>query len=208
MNTDILQSYMLAVFLLALAPGPDLLYVLSLSVSRGITAAIATALGLVSGLLVHTALVIVGLAEILKRFPQFKTGLIYLGATYLFYLAIRGFGQKSAGSRTVKVTEGWSKDYKRGVVMNLLNPKVSLFFLAFFPGFLFHQSWSIQKQFGLMGVLFMLISLVVFTGVALLGARLSRWLHKGPGSKHFPIRYISPTVLFLLAGYLLLQANS
>ena len=149
MNTDILQSYMLAVFLLALAPGPDLLYVLSLSVSRGIAAAIATALGLVSGLLVHTVLVIVGLAEILKRFSQFKTGLIYLGATYLFYLAIRGYGQKSEGSPTVKVTEGWGKDYKRGVVMNLLNPKVSLFFLAFFRDFSFTKAGQFKSNLDL-----------------------------------------------------------
>jgi threonine/homoserine/homoserine lactone efflux protein len=207
MDTEMLTRFLIAIFLLALAPGPDLLYVLALSISKGVKTAIITALGLVSGLVVHTFLIVFGLAALLVRFPEIKSVLIYLGAGYLFYLSISGFLRKNQSSeQLLEVKERTQRYYWRGVTMNLLNPKVSLFFLAFFPGFLFHQTWSVQLQFGIMGMLFMLVSLFVFSTVAIVGARMGNYL-KANNSRLPLMRYFTPTVLFLIAIYLLLSSN-
>lgn len=148
-------EFIFASLLLALLPGPDILYVLTQSVSRGFKAAFCVSLGLVSGLFVHTAAVAFGVAALVAASPKLLQGLQYLGALYLFWL---GVGAVRSGGGTPAVTcEGAAQEthtgawfYRTGIIMNLLNPKVILFFLSFFPGFLPAGEVHVWRQtFGL-----------------------------------------------------------
>ncbi len=208
MDYSILSHFIVAVFLLSLSPGPDILYVMALGSAKGFRPAWITALGLVSGLLVHTLVVVLGLAELLVRFPSFQLGIQRLGACYLIYLGIRALKPPTVSDpRTGKVASD-SKMYFQGVLMNLLNPKVSLFFLALFPGFLFHSQWSVGFQFGMLGLLFMGVSFVVFTIVAILSQRLAHhFLSSSRSPLHKAMHYFPAVVLFLLAAYLLFATN-
>ena len=208
MDFSILSHFIVAVFLLSLSPGPDILYVMALGSAKGFRPAWITALGLVSGLLVHTLVVVLGLAELLVRFPSFQLGIQRLGACYLIYLGIRALKPPTVSDpRTGKVVSD-SKIYFQGVLMNLLNPKVSLFFLALFPGFLFHSQWSVGFQFGMLGLLFMGVSFVVFTLVAILSQRLSHHILSSSRSPlHKAMHYFPAAVLFLIATYLLFATN-
>lgn len=172
-------EFIFASLLLALLPGPDILYVLTQSVSRGFKAAFCVSLGLVSGLFVHTAAVAFGVAALVAASPKLLQGLQYLGALYLFWL---GVGAVRSGGGTPAVTcEGSAQEthtgawfYRTGVIMNLLNPKVILFFLSFFPGFLPAGEVHVWRQtFGL-GATFAVVTLSVFTSVAALGGWLNR----------------------------------
>ena len=208
MDYSILSHFIVAVFLLSLSPGPDILYVMVLGSAKGFRPAWITALGLVSGLLVHTLVVVLGLAELLARFPSFQLVIQRLGACYLIYLGIRALKPPTVSDpRTGKVASD-SKMYFQGVLMNLLNPKVSLFFLALFPGFLFHSQWSIGLQFGMLGLLFMGVSFVVFTLVAILSQHLAHhFLSSSRSPLHKVMHYFPAVVLFLLAAYLLFATN-
>jgi threonine/homoserine/homoserine lactone efflux protein len=122
--------------LLSLAPGPDNIFVLLLSAMHGTRAGLTVVLGLCTGLLVHTAVVAVGLAALLAASAVAFTVLKIAGALYLVYLAWQAFrapvGELSTSQMQVKTGKHM---YLRGVIMNLTNPKVVIFFLAFLPQF-------------------------------------------------------------------------
>jgi len=128
--------FLTASVLLTLSPGPDLIFVITQSVSRHWKAGVATALGLCSGLIVHTSVVALGAAVFLKSNPLLFSLVEYAGAAYLPYLAwivFRSNEQITLGKANIADLRGL---YKKGVTMNLLNPKVPLFFLAFLPQFI------------------------------------------------------------------------
>ena len=209
MDYSSIFHFIAAVFLLSLSPGPDIMYVMALGSAKGFRPAWITAIGLVSGLLVHTLVVVLGLAELLVLFPSFQVGIQRLGACYLIYLGLRALKRQTTSDHVGgHKVQSYSKMYFQGVLMNLLNPKVSLFFLALFPGFLFHSQWSVSFQFGILGLLFMGVSFVVFTLVAFLSQRLAHlFLSSRKGSFHKVMHYFPAVVLFLLAAYLLLATN-
>jgi threonine/homoserine/homoserine lactone efflux protein len=152
---------------LAISPGPDNIFVLTQSVSNGSSYGIATTAGLISGCIVHTALVAFGVSAILLAFESVFWGIKIIGAVYLLYLAWQVFKSQNmvfVGGNSVKKSH-WQL-YKQGVLMNLLNPKVTLFFMAFFPAFLWNKTENTITQFFVLGFLFMLISFVIFSGIA------------------------------------------
>lgn len=166
---------------LAIAPGPDIIFVLTQSVLYGFRAGLATTLGLVSGLLVHTTLVAVGVAAIFQTSPVAFLLLKLAGAGYLLYLAwlsVRAGALLAQGGQQEFL--GYAALYRRGIVMNVSNPKVSLFFLAFLPQFCRPESGSMALQVGQLGLLFMLAALLVFGAVSLLGGRLASWFNRSP----------------------------
>ena len=135
----------MASLLLALSPGPDNIYVLIQSAVNGRMYGLATVFGLISGCLVHTSLVAFGASVIIKSNDTLFLLLKICGAAYLFYLAFRVFKQPSAiqlGSDEIK-RNGLQRQFIQGFIMNVLNPKVSIFFLALFPAFLFH-AWQLK----------------------------------------------------------------
>ncbi|MGO4920722.1 LysE family translocator [Maribacter spongiicola] len=178
MNYDILLAFSVATFVLSLSPGPDNIFVLIQSISNGKKQGLAVVAGLMSGCLVHTTLLAFGVSAVIKNNPTIFTAIKVFGAAYLLYLAIMVY----RGGDAIAI-EGESKNkkslwalYKQGFIMNVFNPKVTIFFLAFFPGFLFSDSLSTVLQFYALGFLFILVSSVVFSGIAILSGQISKFL--------------------------------
>lgn len=172
---EILISFILAVSILAISPGPDNIFVLMQSVVHGKKYGLATITGLMTGCIVHTTFVAVGISAIIKENNTIFLVIKILGAVYLLYLAYKVI---TGGSEISMSTEKIDKKtpfqlFKIGFIMNVLNPKVTLFFLALFPGFLFSEILPISLQFYTLGALFILVSFVVFSLIAILGGTIS-----------------------------------
>ncbi|MBT8393476.1 MAG: LysE family translocator [Flavobacteriaceae bacterium] len=185
MDYNLLFGFIAAVAALAFSPGPDNIYVLMQSVTNGRAYGLATVAGLISGCIVHTTLVAFGVSAIVKNNDTIFLILKLLGAAYLLYLAFKVYRSDSkinlSNSDVPKKT--LRQLYKQGFIMNVLNPKVSIFFLAFFPGFLFSQTLSNVTQFYVLGLLFMLVSFIIFSLIAILAGSIADYLksHKGFG---------------------------
>lgn len=170
-----ITTFLLTSIALTLSPGPDILYVLSQSISNGKKFGIATAAGLVSGILVHTTLIALGISAIIKQSEIIFTGIKILGACYLLWIAFQVY---QAPATIDLMTSNKQKKsvlslFKQGFVMNVLNPKVTLFFLAFFPGFIDEKLGNVTQQIYLLGFLFMLQAFVIFSMVSILADRLT-----------------------------------
>jgi threonine/homoserine/homoserine lactone efflux protein len=172
---EILISFILAVSILAISPGPDNIFVLMQSVVHGKKYGLATIIGLMTGCIVHTTFVAVGISAIIKENNTIFLGIKILGAVYLLYLAykvITGGSEISTSTKKIDKKTPFQL-FKIGFIMNVLNPKVTLFFLALFPGFLFSEILPISLQFYILGSLFILVSFVVFSLIAILGGTIS-----------------------------------
>jgi threonine/homoserine/homoserine lactone efflux protein len=178
-SVDTSLAFSLVALLLALTPGPDNLFVLMLSASQGRRAGIWVILGLCTGLIVHTAAVAFGLAALFAASSTAFAVLKYAGAAYLAYLAWQAFrapvGTATDGS--VSPTPALQL-YGRGILMNLTNPKVVLFFLAFLPQFVDPKKGAVAGQLAVLGGLFIVATLIAFVSIAcatdFIGARLRR----------------------------------
>ena len=172
MDIDVLLTFILTSLLLTISPGPDIIYVISQSLSKGVKSAIITSLGLTSGLLVHTFLVTIGLSLIISQNEYVFNFIRLLGVLYFSYLIILVFISRNK-KKELDINNKSSNDFYRGLIMNLLNPKVSLFFIAFFPGFLFHNDLNNEIQFLILGGIFWLQATLVFLLVSLLSYKLN-----------------------------------
>lgn len=168
---------------MAISPGPDNIYVLMQSITNGRRYGLATVAGLISGCLIHTSLVALGVSVIIKTNDALYFVIKLLGALYLSYLAYKVFKSdaKVNLSNEAIPKKGVLQLFKQGVIMNVLNPKVSIFFLAFFPGFLFSDTLSAVTQFFVLGFLFMATSLVIFSLVAVLAGSISNYIKSNAG---------------------------
>ncbi|AEG99936.1 LysE family translocator [Lacinutrix sp. 5H-3-7-4] len=185
MNYETLLAFVIATSALAISPGPDNIYVLMQSIVNGTKYGLATVCGLISGCLVHTTLVAFGVSAIIKENDILFFIIKCLGAAYLLYLAFKVYksdAKVELNDTAVPKKSMWQL-FKQGVIMNVLNPKVSIFFLAFFPGFLFSETLSTVKQFYILGFLFMATSFIIFSLVAILAGSISTYLksHKNIG---------------------------
>lgn len=153
--------------ILALTPGPDNVFVLLQSAMRGRGAGLRVVLGLCTGLVVHTAAVALGLAAVFAASAPAFTALKWLGAAYLAWLAWQAF-RAPVGPADATGTEpiGARQMYWRGVVMNLTNPKVLVFFLAFLPQFADPERGSLVLQVLCLGAVFIAATLLVFGAIA------------------------------------------
>ncbi|MDO9595170.1 MAG: LysE family translocator [Lutibacter sp.] len=181
MNYEILGSFLVASMLLTIMPGPDIIYVLVQSMTNGKKYGIATSLGLVSGIIIHTSLVAFGVSALIKQSENIYFAIKLFGALYLLYLAYLTFKSDEELVLNEKADrKSLLKLFKQGFIMNVLNPKVSIFFLAFFPGFLYSSSQSTVVQFYVLGGLFMLQALVIFSLVSLLSGNFAFYLKTHP----------------------------
>lgn len=180
MNTEILITFVSAVALLAISPGPDNIFVLMQSVVYGKKYGLATVAGLMSGCIVHTTLVAFGVSVIIKENESIFLAIKILGAAYLVFLAYKVLRSSANismdGSTAQKKTT--AQLFRVGFLMNVLNPKVTIFFLALFPGFLFSETLSEVVQFYVLGGLFILTSFIIFSSVALLGGSISEQIQQ------------------------------
>jgi len=177
--TDILLLFISASLALAVAPGPDNLFVLSQSALFGSRSGLLVTLGLCTGLLLHIAAATLGVAAILQTSPLAFNLLKAVGAAYLVLLAVQAFRAGAAGLEVGSHSGSGARTlYFRGIIMNVTNPKVALFFLAFLPQFTDGARGSVALQMLLLGSFFMVSTLLVFGAVACfagyLGDRLQR----------------------------------
>ena len=178
---DTAAAFLGAAVLLALAPGPDNLFVLMQSAMRGRAAGLLVVLGLCSGLLVHTAAVALGLATLFASSALAFNLLKAAGAIYLVWLAWQAWHAPAASAaHSAEAAPSALQLYRRGIVMNVTNPKVSIFFLAFLPQFVAAERGSVGQQVLALGALFMLATLIVFGAIALAAGTLRELLLRSP----------------------------
>lgn len=199
MSEQIIQ-FLTASVLLTLSPGPDIIYVMVRSMAYGAKQGIITALGLVCGIIVHTSLVAFGVSALIKTLPGLFLILKILGALYLLYLAWKVWKSdpdihiQSGGIENKRSLEL----FRQGFIMNVINPKVGLFFLALFPGFLWAPEENTVYQFYVLGFLFMLQAFIIFCLVALLSGKISKFLKSNERSGLY-FKWIQILVFILIA---------
>ena len=167
--------------LLALAPGPDIIYVLTRGIAQGTRAGIAAALGFASGCIFHTVLAAVGIAALIRASDVAFNLVRYAGAAYLVWIGIQALRHRSSFS-----VEGAGEQralgaiYRQSVIGNMLNPKVTLFFLAFLPQFVDMQAGHVGTQMALLGAIFMVQTIVIFGAVAIFSGWIGDWVRRKP----------------------------
>ncbi|PSL41449.1 threonine/homoserine/homoserine lactone efflux protein [Planomicrobium soli] len=194
-----ITAFLGAAVLLTLMPGPDNLFVLAQSIAKGQKAGVSTSLGLCTGLLFHITAATVGLSALVYQ-SAFAFALVkYVGAAYLLFLAYKSFREKSSGfDLSSESSLSYKALYKRGVIMNLLNPKVSLFFLALFPQFINYSWGNVPGQMLIYGLIFLLQALVIFSLISVFAGSISAFLQKSPSiSKR--INKVQGTLFALIA---------
>ncbi len=178
-----LALFVAASLAVIVAPGPDNIYVLTRGIAQGRKVALASAWGMCSGLLFHTTLAAVGLSAILARSAGALSLVKYIGAAYLVYLGIRALLSREEFSPSVEkiFTVKLRNFFLQGLTMNLLNPKVAVFFMAFLPQFVSPSvgtAGSAALRLVALGLVFALLSVIIFSAIALfsgvVGDRLSR----------------------------------
>lgn len=172
-----LALFMTATLALNLAPGPDMLYVSTRSLTQGRRAGVISALGIAAGAVVHTVAIASGLAALLRALPLAYEIVRFAGAAYLIWLgvqALRGKAGPTSGTQLDRTSE-WAV-FRQGAVTNILNPKVVLFFLAFLPQFVDPAHGSVALQIVVLGCLFNTSGTIVNIAVAYLAASAGRWL--------------------------------
>ncbi|WP_297808121.1 LysE family translocator [uncultured Methylophaga sp.] len=204
MGLDTLIGFFVASVILALAPGPDNIFVMTHSMMRGREAGLAVVMGLCTGLLVHTTAVALGIAILFQTSDWAFTALKTVGAAYLLYLSWQALTTSSvmdSNEADHQPSLFWS--YRRGIIMNITNPKVTLFFLAFLPQFIVEESGQVTGQIIFLGALFIVATIVVFGTMALLAGRVSDFLRRSPLFEK-NIHRLAGGIFIGLAGHLLL----
>ncbi len=187
MTTATLLCFLGASMALTIAPGPDNTFVVAQGISRGRRAAICAALGMCSGVSVHTTAAALGISALLYSSTTAFTLLKYAGAAYLLYLAYKTLKERVdlSSQKAMDTQSGWVL-FRRGFLMNVINPKVALFFLAFLPQFVSKSSNNPAAQMLLLGLLFMLQAVVIFSAIGYLSGSLGDIILKRPGiAKYF-----------------------
>jgi threonine/homoserine/homoserine lactone efflux protein len=176
---DTLIMFITASTALGFAPGPDNIFVLTQSIVNGRSAGIKITFGLCTGLIVHTTIVALGVSVLFQTSPVAFNILKYCGVVYLLFLAWKSF---RASTSTLDLNEkaklGSWQLYRRGIIMNITNPKVSIFFMAFLPQFTNPANGSITLQLILLGFIFILITIAVFSLISQLAGTIGKWLSK------------------------------
>lgn len=181
MTLETIISFFLTSLALTISPGPDIMYVLSTSLAKGKQFGIAAAIGLSSGLLFHTTLLAFGISTLIVAIPWLFIAIKVFGTLYL--LRIIYFLYKAPVTPIKIETSGISKSnvlqqVQQGLVMNILNPKIMLFFLSLFPSFLHPELGNLKMQVYTLGSIFMLQAMIVFCLIAVLSGYVSKFLAK------------------------------
>ena len=198
--------FLTASILLTVAPGPDILYLLTKSLASGAKCGIILAAGLVSGIVFHTFLVMAGVAAIIQNSAVAMTALKIFGAAYLIFLAWKSFKAAKRGAKlSMQKSDGENNFlalYRRGVLMNVLNPKVLLFFLAFLPQFVNLSDENASLQIILLGVTFAAQAFIIFSIVATGAGKVRKVLLQKNNLAQI-LNFVEAAVLAIIAGTLL-----
>lgn len=185
---------------LTIAPGPDNIFVVSQGLARGRRAAIVTAWGMCSGITVHTLAAAAGISALFYSSALAFQVVKYAGAAYLLYLAwqvLRETGTLAATAADPSNGPGGAALFRRGFIMNVLNPKVALFFLAFLPQFTVREAGNIPVQMVVLGLIFMVQALVIFTLIGFFSGSVGGWFQRRPGAGRY-FTWLAGTIFALL----------
>jgi threonine/homoserine/homoserine lactone efflux protein len=172
-----LPLFIIAAAVLIVVPGPSVFYVVARSVDQGRPAGIISSLGVSAGGLVHVAAAAFGLSALLASSALAFTTIKYLGAAYLIYLGLRQLLNGSTGARPrIKRHQRLTRVFWEGALVNLLNPKTALFFLAFLPQFVDPAIGPVSTQIMLLGILFVSMAVVSDSAYALLAGGIGNWV--------------------------------
>lgn len=173
--------FLAASVVLIATPGQDLMLVMSRSVTQGQAAGVVTALGVSTGLLVHTVLAALGLGIIVKTSEWLFIAMKVAGAAYLIYLgvhALRSAGSKPALSDTAP--RSLARSFADGAISNIANPKIAIFYLAFLPQFVGADSANPTASLLVLGLSFAALTFVIKGPLAVFAGRLSHWFRTRP----------------------------
>jgi threonine/homoserine/homoserine lactone efflux protein len=206
-SPEVLIVFLGAVLLLAVTPGPDLLYIAARSAGEGHGAGIASVLGISVGIVGHTLAVSLGLSSLLRAVPLAFAVLRWAGAAYLIVLGLQLL-LRSQHETGVRNTEPASMRvvFVQGLLTNILNPKVALFFVAFLPQFVDPSAGRVGPQLFVLGCLFNVLGSCVNLAAALLASRGTTWLQARTGSPSL-LHRVSGAVLVALGARLALSSN-
>ena len=202
-----LISFVFSCFALALSPGPDNIYLTALTSRSGKIAGLSFLLGLITGCFIHTILLAFGLNELLISHYIFFEIIKYTGVFYLLYLSYETYKSEISIFYLDKNKDEIQNNFKKGVLMNLLNPKVFLFFTLFFPNFIYSDTISFKFQILSLGLIFVVMTFIVF-GLIII---FSNIIHKKFSSnKRFKIfaKYFNILVLLFIALLILFTENN
>lgn len=203
MELQSIFAFLIASVLLTIMPGPDNLFVLTESISKGVKKGVWIALGLSLGIIFHTTIVASGFSLVLKESPLVYNLIKYAGVLYLIYLAYGSYKENS----TLKIDSN-TKDnksslayLKKGLLLNILNPKVTLFFLMFLPQFIPQESTNKTAYFFILGGIFMLQAFIIMSLFAVLSSFIRNYLIKKGNAKW--IKNFKVSALLLIALYII-----
>jgi len=182
-------TFLVAAFALNIAPGPDMLYVIGRSVGQGRRAGIVSALGVFVGCWVHILAAAFGIAALLRSSPMAFNVVRYAGAAYLIYLGLKMLAQRTDLTSQQLKTESLGAIFRQGVITNVLNPKVAIFFLAFLPQFINAQRGSVVLQIVALGLIFNVGGTLVNLGVAYAGGTLGELLRRNQSIARWQRRF-------------------
>ena len=191
MKTEIIL-FLISSISLTLMPGPDILFVISQSISKNKTTGVLISLGLCTGLLIHTMLLVFGFSSIISNnyflFKLFSSFYMLLLMAQEINLLPKIYSNKS--------NYNYNSPYLKGLIMNLINPKVILFFIAFFPAFLFSKTLDLKIQFAILGLIFFVQALIIFISVSYLSKRIFNLFNIS--SKSPKISYIKSLIYLII----------
>lgn len=192
------EAFVLASIMLNLIPGPDTFYILGRSLAQGRAVGIASALGISGGAACHTLAAAVGLSAVIMATPSAFMAIKLLGAGYLAYLGLKllSSAQSNMGGQTKMAGNGFVPTFRQGLITNLLNPKVALFFLAFLPQFIDPQSGNHFLSFSLLGLTFIFTGTVWGLVLAFGASAIHGKLQQKPGI----LRWFNKLTGFLFVG--------
>ena len=204
-----LLSFIISSILLAISPGPDNIYVATLTSRSGKISGFSFLMGLLIGCFIHTILLAFGLNAMIIQVDFIFNLIKYFGALYLIYLSIEVYKSDNLFKKNNKLSNSDSilRNLKKGIMMNLLNPKVFLFFALFFPNFLFSETISFKIQIIIMGLIFIIITLFVF-GIIILFSNVIFNNFSQESKFKLYAKFFNILVLIVIATIILFAENS
>lgn len=209
---SVLLIFSLAAAMLIVVPGPNVIYIVTRSISQGRRAGLVSAVAVQSGIFIHVLAATLGISAILASSATALNVLKYLGAAYLAYLGIRALlspqlidgapesGREISGS-------SWKRIYTEGFFISTANPKVALFFLAFLPQFADPERGPVAGQILILGCIFLLIALISDSAYALAAGELGNWFRGRPAIVRWQQRFTGVVYLGLAAATAISQVG-
>lgn len=199
---SVLLVFSLAAAMLIVVPGPNVIYIVTRSISQGRNAGLVSAAAVQSGIFIHVLAAVLGISAVVASSAMALNALKYLGAAYLAYLGIRTLLSREGDSTDAVPrprAEGWKRIYAEGFFISTANPKVALFFLAFLPQFADPERGPVASQMLILGCIFLLIALLSDSAYALGAGALGAWLRQRPGVVRWQHRVTGLVYLALAA---------